>query len=280
MPFYQPGRPTLVNVTRIIIMGRAITIALLLLLVGATAELELVKTISHGDEDDADNDVTVAFSSTLLAAGTRSGEATIYDAWTGLKQRGIFRCDYDLVFSVALSDTTLALGGGTEGGELYNAETGERLRAINYGSRIRALSFSPDGLKLAAGGEAATSVYDVATGKVLREFPSDDAIYSVAFSPDGELLVWWLRGNASTRVKEERPLHGMRCLDARRGETATIVGDGRHGRHDPHLLRRDWKRARRDRRRRLARDPGMGAGFQDSRGKRAVRKSIFRGRSS
>ena len=73
--------------------------------------------------------------------------------------------------------------------ELFNANTGERLRAIDFQSPVRAVAFSPDAQKWAAGGQASTTVYDTATGKRLSEFASDDTVYSVAFSPNGELLV-------------------------------------------------------------------------------------------
>jgi len=173
-------------------MRRAFTTCFVLLLVGATAELELLKTIEHGG--DAYN--VVAFSSSTLAASARTfgevtsrkKEVTLYDSWSLVKQRGIFRCDYfGIVRSSALSDTTLALATGGEV-ELFNVYTGERLRAIDFQSPVWAVAFSPDGQKWAAGGQASTRVYDTATGKQLSEFASDVAVYSVAFSPNGELL--------------------------------------------------------------------------------------------
>mmetsp|Transcript_5612 Transcript_5612/g.16568 ORF Transcript_5612/g.16568 Transcript_5612/m.16568 type:complete len:707 (-) Transcript_5612:92-2212(-) len=168
---------------------RAFTIALVL--VAATAELELVKEIEHGVaktefQNDAYNQVTFSSSTLAVTAGT-AGDVTLFDAWSLVKQRGIFRCDYSNIQSAALSDTTVALA-GREGVQLFDAYTGEQLREIDFDSTVYAVAFSPDGKKWAAGWDDSTRVYDTATGELLSEFPSDDAVESVAWSPDGQLL--------------------------------------------------------------------------------------------
>lgn len=86
----------------------------------------------------------------------------------------------------------LAVAGGTPGalGEvrLFTTETFADPRVLDRISDVMlALSFSPDGKRLAAGGaDGAVCVYDTATGiRTMRIEPHADWVSTVAFSPDG-----------------------------------------------------------------------------------------------
>jgi RNA polymerase sigma factor (sigma-70 family) len=106
------------------------------------------------------------------------------------------------VTSVALAadGRTLACGGGTpfrKGGEaqLWEVTTGKQLRRLAHGGAVYAVSFSPDGARLASAAtypDKAVRLWEVATGKELHILPGHEPSRfcgSVKFLPDGKTLV-------------------------------------------------------------------------------------------
>jgi WD40 repeat protein len=72
---------------------------------------------------------------------------------------------------------------------LWNTASGKQIRALKADGAIGCLTFSPDGLLLAAGCGRDIVLWEVATGKVIHRYQGHKPrIISVAFSPDGRRL--------------------------------------------------------------------------------------------
>jgi len=153
--------------------------------------------------------VAISPDKSLVAVG-RGNRLHLYAAKTGAYVRALTDPDLktprgqpadaagvSLVESVAFAPDgkTLAVGGFGEV-VVWDVATGRiRRRLTGFVDRVVALSYSPFGLRLAAGGGAPTEdgevrVFDVATGAQLADIkPShSDTVFGVAFSPDGRLL--------------------------------------------------------------------------------------------
>ena len=98
---------------------------------------------------------------------------------------------------------------------LFDAHTGEELRRIPTEDWRQALTFSPDGKRLAATGEHALYLWDVETGRPLWRSPDlDTRASALAFSPDGTrlasgmddttILIWDV-GPSQGSSREEKP---------------------------------------------------------------------------
>lgn len=83
----------------------------------------------------------------------------------------------------------LAAGNGDEGtAEVWDAATGaELLTLVGHTDNVTAITFSPDGTRLAtASADATAKIWDTPTGRLLFTLSShDNAVNDVAFSPDG-----------------------------------------------------------------------------------------------
>jgi WD40 repeat protein len=98
--------------------------------------------------------------------------------------------------------------------KVWDAATGRQQSAYTTRSTTRALAFSPDGNKLAAGSEdRRVIVWDVATGAQLSQYVHLDAVWAVAFSPDGRTVASGTFGGA------------IKLWDTTRPEEVTTVPD-------------------------------------------------------
>ncbi|MEL6470130.1 MAG: caspase family protein [Cyanobacteria bacterium J06623_4] len=66
--------------------------------------------------------------------------------------------------------------------------TGQKILSIKYGTRVRAVTFSPDGGQLAIAVGDAAKIFDIATGETVAALPHDARVADVSFSPDGKQL--------------------------------------------------------------------------------------------
>jgi WD40 repeat protein len=96
-----------------------------------------------------------------------------------------------------------------------------------FADRVNAVTFSPDGTKLAAGsGEPSRSgevvVFETATGKPLQTLKDlhEDAVLSLAFSPDGKLLA----SGAADKIAKVTDLSTSRQANAFEGHTHHVTG--------------------------------------------------------
>jgi WD40 repeat protein len=108
----------------------------------------------------------------------------------------------------------IATGSGDKTARVLEIATGKEIARRTFESVVRRVTFSPDGLRIAAAA-LKTSVFEAATGKeIWQNYPDDGNVTSLSFSPDGR----WI--GASTT--------GMMALilDADTGK------DVSHSRHD------------------------------------------------
>jgi WD40 repeat protein len=71
-------------------------------------------------------------------------------------------------------------------------------RRLPHGGPVRAVAFSPDGLRLAtASDDRAARVWDIASGQEEQIFSHGGPVRAVAFSPDGHRLAT-ASGNAAS----------------------------------------------------------------------------------
>jgi len=87
------------------------------------------------------------------------------------------------------SGTLLASGSSNGVVKVWDLYTGElKYRLIDVQTRIRAVSFSPDGNTLAVTSESRWSIWRVRDGKRLHTSSPDPVVGEVTYSPDGSLL--------------------------------------------------------------------------------------------
>lgn len=157
----------------------------------------------------------------LLAAGTRTGLVSVWDARTGRQVRPAFRAQEQFIRGLVFSPDgrVLATGGDDEVVNLWDPRDPQPgPRSLRLGGRVilAALVFSPDGRWLAAADQDRTvRVWDVATGAALPPFKVDRlAIASVEFSADsrqfltvsteGIVTAWDLATRTGTPVFDAR----------------------------------------------------------------------------
>jgi WD40 repeat protein len=122
-----------------------------------------------------------------------AGEVVFWDVAAGqpkLKDRhGKGRRDHHQTLSL---DGKYAASTLDESALVWHVATGKDHRQFDFGRKIRALAFSPEGKYLAVAGDSAhVLVWDVATGKLAHALAYDKGSYevqAVAFSADGAKL--------------------------------------------------------------------------------------------
>lgn len=82
---------------------------------------------------------------------------------------------------------------------LLDVATGKEIRRfLGHMSTVNAVTFSPDGKRLASGGKDQVIVlWDLPTGKIFAKTALQDSIVAVTFSPDGRLLLIRQSGQTS-----------------------------------------------------------------------------------
>ena len=175
----------------------------------------------------------MAFSTdgTRLAGSSGSGPGNaranstvpVWDVTTG-ELVMTFRGHADQVAAVTYSPDGRSLATGSWDGtvRLWDAFSGKELHAVDVGSPVFALAFSPDGRWLVSGddGDKSLTVWDADTLERRGELSGhSDVIQDVAFGPDGKVVTASFDGTAKIWDLESR-----RELATFRGHSGPLLG--------------------------------------------------------
>jgi WD40 repeat protein/transcriptional regulator with XRE-family HTH domain len=170
------------------------------------------------------NILSVAFSSdgNLLAAGTATGEISIYQASTGMLLQ-TFKEHRDAVWSLDFHPKGHLLISSSDDQtiRIWDVHSGYCWKTLqDHTNRVRSAVLSPDGKTLASGSDDQTvRLRNSQTGECLNILPGhSDRIWSVAFSPDGCLLA---TGSTDRTIRLWDVTSG-RCLKILPGHTSWV----------------------------------------------------------
>ena len=83
----------------------------------------------------------------------------------------------------------VAVGGWDRKPEVYDLASGEIIHSFPRSDNVFAVSFSPDGRRLAVGGaDRQAAIYDLASDVQIHTFQRRSSVYALTFSPDGSRL--------------------------------------------------------------------------------------------
>jgi WD40 repeat protein/serine/threonine protein kinase/tetratricopeptide (TPR) repeat protein len=151
----------------------------------------------------ADAITTVAFSPdgnlVLTGSGAWDGTAKLWDGHTGKQHGPVLEYGFGssiYVGTFSKDGRSVLLGGYAkehfETARMWDVQTGKRVGApLAHKSEVKALAYSPDGLRVVTGsGDKTAQLWDAHTGKPIGEpLLHNDGVTSVAFSPDGALVL-------------------------------------------------------------------------------------------
>ncbi len=151
---------------------------------------------------------SVAWTGTLIAAGSEDKTARLWDARTGALLHTLAGHEGPL-FAVALNHdgSRLATGATDKTVRLWDTASGRLLTVLRgHGGTVYAIAFSPDGSRLGSGSDDTTiRLWDVADGELLLQLRGhEEYIYGLAFSPDGSMLAS-ASGDGTVRLWDTRP---------------------------------------------------------------------------
>lgn len=183
------------------------------------------------------NQAVVSSDGTRIATTGGDGMARIWDAETGYELHCL--TSLEGIVGIAFSPDGKLLATGAYVGNprimselvLWDTGTGLARRTITGPGVGQAVTFSPDGTRVAAAGPGSAYVWDVATGLELLKIPahvnenSHYGIFSTAFSPDGQVL---LTSGIGPGVPGKRYSEITKFWNVHSGELLTIV-DGSTG---------------------------------------------------
>lgn len=125
-------------------------------------------------------------------------------------------------------DGRLLAAAAGENAYLLETATGKVVQSLKHGGKVNAISFSPDGSRVATASYDQTArVSDVATGKEIWHSAQNGAVFAIAFSPDGRHLS---TGGFDKTVRMFDASNGSQVWQASFGGGVTAVAFSRDGR--------------------------------------------------
>jgi WD40 repeat protein len=133
--------------------------------------------------------VAFAPDGTWLASGWGERTVQVWEATTG---RNLAQVNHrgEMELRVALSATGQWLATLDEDGtvQAWEVATGQRVPTLAPEDPVQAISFSPDGTRLAMASGNRVRVQEVKTGQLVAEVPHEGRVWAIAFSPDRRQL--------------------------------------------------------------------------------------------
>lgn len=179
---------------------------------------------------------SVNFSSdgTRLVSASFDKTARIWNTATGQQLR-ILDGNKDRVERAAFSPDGHSIATTADDGvaRIWDAATGAQIAALTHGTKVKGLSFSPDGLHLAtsaagAGGPG-VAIWEIATARIVATMSGHtENIPAVSFSPDGRRVVT-ASTDKTARIWDAATGKQLLVLDAHkeRLESAAYSPDGK-----------------------------------------------------
>jgi serine/threonine protein kinase len=137
---------------------------------------------------------SVAFSpdGNTLAMGLDDGSVRLWDAHTGARKSRI-QAHKRPVWCVRFSPDGMMMATASDDGKvhLWDTQTNKEYDTLDLGTAVRAVAFSPDSKRIAAGTRSGSvRVYNAIDGKqlIVTEGHTDGVVMGLAFSGDGTLL--------------------------------------------------------------------------------------------
>jgi len=127
----------------------------------------------------------------ILASGTSTGQADLWDTQTGQKLRELVGHTYTVESIVISPDGKyLASAGDDQTVRFWSVASGEQINLIEgFEDIIWAVRFTPDGKYVLTAGDSGLNLWDWRTGQNILPINTEDYFYTAAFSPDGKTLL-------------------------------------------------------------------------------------------
>ncbi|MBN1426795.1 MAG: WD40 repeat domain-containing protein [Anaerolineae bacterium] len=181
--------------------------------VGSGEVLHTLEGLATLGSSSINPEVTFSPDSRYVLSGNDEGVIHIWDIQTGILVRRLLGSGAS-VNGVAWSPNGDLVAVSSGKVVVWDVATGQQRLVLDDANGIETVTFSPDGLLLAAGGNGHAYIWNIADGHLLHTLDvCRFRVFSVAFSPDGTLLATGTEGNSQGEQ--------IKLWDVQTGELAT-----------------------------------------------------------